>query len=386
MKIIHTSDWHIGKVINERSLLDDQAEVLTAWISQVAEMEPDLVIIAGDLYDRSLPNRESVHLCNQLLTQMSEEIACPICIISGNHDSGERIDYASAILEKEGLYLEGMVKKEIRRVCLEEADVYLLPYSDYGQIQKLYPDQTIRSMADALAVQIQTIKAGDWRPDRLNLLVFHGYVTNVDLDEAGADLEHTESERPLSMGNSAYVPADLFEDFDYVALGHLHGRQFVKNQHIYYSGSPLKYSKSEARQRKVFLEVDLTKEDLTVTPHPIQPKYDLRQVKGTFEDLMADQSDDYLYVELTDAQPVHEAMARLRQVYPHIMALTYSALEVDQPQSETGYQAQQKEALDQVFADFYEDQTGQVLTAYQEQVVKQIMAEAQGRGEEAGDQ
>lgn len=382
MKIIHTSDWHIGKVINERSLLADQEEVLTAWISQVAEMEADLVIIAGDLYDRSLPNRESVHLCNQLLTQMSEEISCPICIISGNHDSGERIDYASAILEKEGLYLEGMVKEAIRCVRLEEADVYLLPYSDYGQVQKLYPDQSIRSMEDALRVQIQTIKSGDWRPDRLNLLVFHGYVTNVDLEEAGADLEHTESERPLSMGNSAYVPADLLADFDYVALGHLHGRQYVKNQHIYYSGSPLKYSKSEARQRKVFLEVDLTKESLSVTPHPIQPKHDLRQVKSSFEELMAGQSDDYLYVELTDSQPIHEAMSRLRQVYPHIMALSYTALEVDQPGPETSYQAKPKEALDQVFATFYKDQTGQSLTAYQKQLVSKILAEARERGEE----
>ncbi|KAA9302275.1 MULTISPECIES: exonuclease SbcCD subunit D [Aerococcus] len=382
MKIIHTSDWHIGKVINERSLLADQEEVLTAWISQVAEMEADLVIIAGDLYDRSLPNRESVHLCNQLLTQMSEEISCPICIISGNHDSGERIDYASAILEKEGLYLEGMVKKAIRCVRLEEADVYLLPYSDYGQVQKLYPDQSIRSMEDALRVQIQTIKSGDWRPDRLNLLVFHGYVTNVDLEEAGADLEHTESERPLSMGNSAYVPADLLADFDYVALGHLHGRQYVKNQHIYYSGSPLKYSKSEARQRKVFLEVDLTKESLRVIPHPIQAKHDLRRVKASFEELMAGQSDDYLYVELTDSQPIHEAMSRLRQVYPHIMALSYTALEVDQPGPDTSYQAKPKEDLDQVFATFYEDQTGQTLTAYQKQLVSKILAETRERGEE----
>lgn len=372
MKIVHTADWHIGKVVNNHSLIEDQRAILDDWLKQTIALEPDLVIMAGDLYDRTLPSGETVQLVNETLTKMSQELTCPISMIAGNHDSGERVGYAAGLLAGQGLYMAGNASADIQKVELAEADVYLLPFSDHLTIKRLYPEATIYSIEDATKVQVAQIKE-NWDPSRLNIVLYHGYVTAGAVEETGEDLEKSESERPLSIGTSEYVPSTVFEGFDYVALGHLHGPQQVGSPRIRYSGSPLKFSKSEVNHRKGFLEIDLDKETdaIEVVKHELQPIKDMRVIRGQFEDLLQGQSNDYIFFELTDAYAQHEAMNRLKKRYPNAMSLEYIALENRQRQDLKAkrHEVQATPVWDQ-FAQFYENNTDQALSSFQEEIVR----------------
>lgn len=170
MKIVHTADWHIGKVVNNHSLIEDQRDILDDWLEQTVALKPDLVIMAGDLYDRTLPSGETVQLVNEMLTKMSQELACPICIIAGNHDSGERVGYAAGLLSGQGLHMAGVPSTEIQKVEVGDADVYLLPFSDHLTIKRLYPEETIHSIEHATKVQIARIK-DNWDPSRVNIIL-----------------------------------------------------------------------------------------------------------------------------------------------------------------------------------------------------------------------
>ncbi|KAA9293109.1 exonuclease SbcCD subunit D [Aerococcus urinae] len=386
MKIIHTSDWHIGKIVNDRSMLADQEVVFHQLIDEFKALEPDLVIIAGDFYDRSLPSRDSVRLANELIDRLMVELTCPVAIIAGNHDAGERIAYGARAYERQNVHLAGLPQKVPQSVELDGARVYLLPYADYQVIRELYQDPTIDSLEKAAAKQVQAIKGQEsFDPDQLNLIVYHGYVTSSSLDEAGADLEESESERPLSIGTTEYVPSRVFQDFDYVALGHLHGAQRVKGEQVRYSGSPLKYSKSEAHHHKQYLEVDLTKESIQVTKHMIQPQHDVRVIKTSFDQALTGQSEDYIYFELTDQTPVHDGMNRLRENYPNIMNLEYVNIgqvsaQLEGKISKDKLSRQVADPLE-LFADFYQETLGQTLTEAQNQAVEAAWLAAQ-KGQE----
>ena len=374
MKIVHTADWHIGKVVNNHSLIEDQAAILDEWLAQTVALKPDLVVMAGDLYDRTLPSSETVQLVNEMLTKMSQQLACPICIIAGNHDSGERVGYAADLLSGQGLYMTGVASSEIQKVELDEADIYMLPFSDHLTIKRLYPEETIHSIEDATKVQVARIKE-DWDTSRLNIILYHGYVTAGAVENAGEDLEKSDSERPLSIGTSEYVPNSVFDDFDYVALGHLHGAQQVGNTRIRYSGSPLKFSKSEVNHHKGFLEIDLNKDNNTieVEKHALKPTKDMRVIRGQFETLLQGQSDDYIFFELTDAYAQHEAMNRLKKRYPNAMSLEYVALENKYQQNlkEKRHEIQATPVWDQ-FAQFYQNNTDQELSEFQAKIVGDI--------------
>ncbi len=374
MKIVHTADWHIGKVVNNHSLIEDQAAILDDWLAQTVALKPDLVVMAGDLYDRTLPSSETVQLVNEMLTKMSQQLACPICIIAGNHDSGERVGYAADLLSGQGLYMTGVASSEIQKVELDEADVYMLPFSDHLTIKRLYPEETIHSIEDATKVQVARIKE-DWDTSRLNIILYHGYVTAGAVENAGEDLEKSDSERPLSIGTSEYVPNSVFDGFDYVALGHLHGAQQVGNTRIRYSGSPLKFSKSEVNHHKGFLEIDLNKDNNTieVEKHALKPTKDMRVIRGQFETLLQGQSDDYIFFELTDAYAQHEAMNRLKKRYPNAMSLEYVALENKYQQNlkEKRHEIQATPVWDQ-FAQFYQNNTDQELSEFQAKIVRDI--------------
>lgn len=374
MKIVHTADWHIGKVVNNHSLIEDQAAILDDWLAQTIALKPDLVVMAGDLYDRTLPSSETVQLVNEMLTKMSQQLACPICIIAGNHDSGERVGYAADLLSGQGLYMTGVASSEIQKVELDEADVYMLPFSDHLTIKRLYPEETIHSIEDATKVQVARIKE-DWDTSRLNIILYHGYVTAGAVENAGEDLEKSDSERPLSIGTSEYVPNSVFDGFDYVALGHLHGAQQVGNTRIRYSGSPLKFSKSEVNHHKGFLEIDLNKDNNTieVEKHALKPTKDMRVIRGQFETLLQGQSDDYIFFELTDAYAQHEAMNRLKKRYPNAMSLEYVALENKYQRNlkEKRHEIQATPVWDQ-FAQFYQNNTDQELSEFQAKIVRDI--------------
>lgn len=379
MKIIHTADWHLGRKLHEYQLLTEQASLLHAWIDEIKALQPDLILHAGDLYDRSLPSQESVALADALLTRLSQEIGVPTLIISGNHDSGSRLNYMKEFARSANLYLCGLPMREIECVSVGEADIYMLPYSDYSVIREFYPQASIQSLYDALKIQIAEIEQMV-KPERLNILMFHGYVTAYDLESecTGRDLSYSTSERPLTIGTQPYIPADLFKVFDYVALGHLHNQQQVGSWPIYYSGSPMKYSKSEAKQAKGYLEIDLTKNSLHVKKHAFKPARDLRIIHSSLADcLRGEASEDYLYFELTDKMPQHEAMAQLQQIYPHALAIEYVNLneQADFKPSQAISSLKEKSVF-QLFQDFFQEETNDTLSKDQEKLVKNLLDKA----------
>lgn len=366
MRILHTADWHLGKIVNEFSMLDLQKEYLEKLVEKVKELEVDVLIMAGDLYDRAIPPKEAVGLANKIFTQLTQELGIAVFVIAGNHDSNERLEYGSSLLSKSQLYIEGTSKKKIRKVEIGNTHFYLIPYDDHRKIRQIYEDKDIKNPEDALKKQIETIRE-DWDSDAVNILLYHGFIANMRADSG---LEESDSERPLSIGAVDFVPYELVKDFDYVALGHLHKAQKVGNERIRYSGSPLKYSKSEAKHQKQSLLIDISKDSFKLSPVKINHSKDLRVIRGEFLDILKDSSDDYLFFELEDKNYIIDAMNKLRQKYPYTMGLEYIH-QKEQEELEINHSKEKirKTSLKDLFSDFYEQNLLVPLNQEQEEAV-----------------
>lgn len=372
MRFLHTADWHIGKIVHEQSMLADQAYILEQLIEQVEEYEVDAVLMAGDLYDRSLPPKEAVSLVNQTLSRLINELEVPVFIIAGNHDSNERIEYLSGVAEAKQLYMEGTLKAHTRKVSLKEADIYMMPYADHVLIRQALDQPEIRTIEEAVAAQVeQIISSDEFDRSRINMVMFHGYV----ISGSRTSLEESDSERPLSIGTAEWIDQSIFDAFDYVALGHLHKGQKVGSNRIRYSGSPLKYSKSEAAHQKKSFIIDIDRDSLEVTPVPLIPKRDMRIVRGAFDDLMQqDWSDDYIFIELTDDMFIQDAMSRLRGQFPQILGLEYVNLRADQSTYQTARsQDLKRQSIESLFSDFFEQYTEHTLDEPRREVVREIV-------------
>ena len=372
MRFLHTADWHIGKIVHEQSMLADQAYILEQLIEQVEEYEVDAVLMAGDLYDRSLPPKEAVSLVNQTLSRLINELEVPVFIIAGNHDSNERIEYLSGVAEAKQLYMEGTLKAHTRKVSLKEADIYMMPYADHVLIRQALDQPEIRTIEEAVAAQVEQITSSDeFDRSRINMVMFHGYV----ISGSRTSLEESDSERPLSIGTAEWIDQSIFDAFDYVALGHLHKGQKVGSNRIRYSGSPLKYSKSEAAHQKKSFIIDIDHDSLEVTPVPLIPKRDMRIVRGAFDDLMQqDWSDDYIFIELTDDMFIQDAMSRLRGQFPQILGLEYVNLRADQSIYQTARsQDLKRQSIESLFSDFFEQYTEHTLDEPRREVVREIV-------------
>lgn len=372
MRFLHTADWHIGKIVHEQSMLADQAYILEQLIEQVEEYEVDAVLMAGDLYDRSLPPKEAVSLVNQTLSRLINELEVPVFIIAGNHDSNERIEYLSGVAEAKQLYMEGTLKAHTRKVSLKEADIYMMPYADHVLIRQALDQPEIRTIEEAVAAQVeQIISSDEFDRSRINMVMFHGYV----ISGSRTSLEESDSERPLSIGTAEWIDQSIFDAFDYVALGHLHKGQKVGSNRIRYSGSPLKYSKSEAAHQKKSFIIDIDHDSLEVTPVPLIPKRDMRIVRGAFDDLMQqDWSDDYIFIELTDDMFIQDAMSRLRGQFPQVLGLEYVNLRADQSTYQTDRsQDLKRQSIESLFSDFFEQYTEHTLDEPRREVVREIV-------------
>lgn len=372
MRFLHTADWHIGKIVHEQSMLADQAYILEQLIEQVEEYEVDAVLMAGDLYDRSLPPKEAVSLVNQTLSRLINELEVPVFIIAGNHDSNERIEYLSRVAEAKQLYMEGTLKAYTRKVSLKETDIYMMPYADHVLIRQALDQPEIRTIEEAVAAQVeQIISSDEFDRSRINMVMFHGYV----ISGSRTSLEESDSERPLSIGTAEWIDQSIFDAFDYVALGHLHKGQKVGSNRIRYSGSPLKYSKSEATHQKKSFIIDIDRDSLEVTPVPLIPKRDMRIVRGAFDDLMQqDWSDDYIFIELTDDMFIQDAMSRLRGQFPQILGLEYVNLRADQSTYQTARsQDLKRQSIESLFSDFFEQYTEHTLDEPRREVVREIV-------------
>ena len=320
MRILHTADWHLGKLFYGTYLTEDQAYVLEKqFLPLLKEEKIDAVVLAGDVYDRSLPPAEAVELFDEIATKVTADLKLPFLVISGNHDSPARLSFASRLLAPQGLYIAGELARLTGPVVLEDVAgpvaFVMLPYAEPAEVRHFLDDESIHSHQTALT------GLRDWECRQLpkemrTICVAHTFA-------AGGIA--CDSERPLSIGGTDQVDSALFAPFAYTALGHLHGPQKVTAETIRYAGSLLKYSFGEARQHKgaVIADID-AKGKADISFCEFSPRHDVRIVSGTFEDIMAaadDRTDDFILARLDDTQPILDGMAKLRRKYPNAMAL-----------------------------------------------------------------
>lgn len=321
MKFLHLADLHLGKRVNGFSMLEDQAHILRQILAILDDEQPDGVLIAGDVYDKSVPSVEAVGLLDGFLTELRAR-GVPVLLISGNHDSPERLAFGGRVMDSCGIHISPVYDGALAPVTLHDTfgpvHVWLLPFVKPAHVRRWFPDADIESYTDAMA---EAVAHMDIDTAARNVLVTHQFVT-------GGTRSGSEE---LSVGGTDNVDSGVFAPFDYVALGHLHGAQHIGRETIRYAGSPLKYSFSEARQHKSVTVVTLgEKGDVQVRTVALTPLRELREIRGSYDELTARSfyehttyRSDYLHLILTDEQDVFDAMSRLRTIYPYLMTLDY---------------------------------------------------------------
>lgn len=321
MKFLHLADLHLGKRVNGFSMLEDQAHILRQILAILDDEQPDGVLIAGDVYDKSVPSVEAVGLLDGFLTELRAR-GVPVLLISGNHDSPERLAFGGRVMDSCGIHISPVYDGALAPVTLHDefgpVHVWLLPFVKPAHVRRWFPDADIESYTDTVA---EAVAHMDIDTTARNVLVTHQFVTG------GARSGSEE----LSVGGTDNVDSGVFAPFDYVALGHLHGAQHIGRETIRYAGSPLKYSFSEARQHKSVTVVTLgEKGDVQARAVALTPLRELREIRGSYDELTARSfyehttyRSDYLHLILTDEQDVFDAMSRLRTIYPYLMTLDY---------------------------------------------------------------
>lgn len=371
MKFIHTADWHLGKLVHGIYMTEDQREVLQQFVNLVEAEQPDAVVIAGDLYDRSIPPTEAVELLNDILYKINVELKTPIIAIAGNHDSAERLSFGSSWYEKNQLYLTGKLTANILPVTIQGVHFYPVPYAEPGTVRHLLQDDSIHSHQDAMKAIVKKIE-DEMNPNEPNVLVGHAFVLGG---------KETDSERTLSVGGSGCVSADLFSSFSYTALGHLHSPDALKHDVVHYSGSLLKYSFSEVKQKKSVSIVEMEMDgSFTVRYHSLKPKRDMRELEGTLEQLLHPQfyeqqkTDDYIKVTLMDEGALIDPMNKLRQVYPNVLHLERKRDLVDiKKRSEIQSVRDEKKSEIERFEQFYEQITTATFDAEKRSLMTDII-------------
>lgn len=372
MKLLHLSDLHIGKRVFEFSMLEDQRAILEQILSIADEVKPDAVIIAGDVYDKSVPSEEAVQLCDSFLSALAER-HLQTFIISGNHDSSERIAFGSKLMCASGIHLSPVYDGTVKPVTLSDefgtVNFYLLPFIKPAHVRRYYEDEKIESYTDALRVVIEHMEID---ASNRNVLVTHQFV-------AGAS--RCESEELLVGGTDA-VNADIFSPFDYTALGHLHSPQNVGSKKVRYCGTPLAYSFSECGQQKSVSVVTLRKKgNLSVETIPLTPKRKFAAYKGSYLELAArdfyrdKNTEDYLAITLTDEQDIPNAMAKLRAIYPNLMRLNYDNSRTRSDRTLMQCKEIESKHPAELFAEFYENQNGSPMSEMQRKLVQQLIEE-----------
>lgn len=322
MRFIHTADWHLGRMFHNVSLIEDQAHVLDQLVDLVAAEKPDAVVIAGDVYDRTIPPNDAVRLLDDTLTRIICGAGVPVILIAGNHDSPDRIGFASRLLEGAGLTVRGAADANIEPIVISDADgevaFYPMPYTDTAQLRELFPDTPISDQQVGADVQMARLRA-TLQPNRRNVLIAHTYV------QGGTS---SESERPLILGGTSAIDANLFEGFHFVAMGHLHRPQAVVDGRIDYSGSLLKYSFGESDHQKSVSMVELSGTGpASVTRIPLKPCRDVRVIEGLLQDILQQGlndpgRNDYIHARLTDIGPILDAKAKVQTSYPNVLQVS----------------------------------------------------------------
>lgn len=373
MKLIHLSDLHIGKRVNEFSMIEDQKYILNQILEIIREEEPDAVLIAGDIYDKSVPSAEAVEVFDDFLVSLAEA-ELPVFLISGNHDSAERLSFGGRILEKSRIHVSPVYHGETAPVTLRDSwgpvRVFMLPFVKPSQVRAFFPDREIETYTDAVAAAVESMDVDE---KERNVLITHQFVTGS---------VRCESEE-LSVGGTDNVDAGVFEAFDYVALGHLHGPQSAGKETVRYCGSPLKYSFSEVRHQKSVTVLELReKGQVTVKTRPLTPRRDLEEIRGNYMEV-TDRSfyetldtDRYFHIILTDEEDIPDAVGKLRSIYPNLMRLSYDNRRTrgDRAPGELQPAGQKKSPLD-LFSDLYRMQNNRELSPRQAEFMKTLIEE-----------
>jgi DNA repair protein SbcD/Mre11 len=371
LKFIHTGDWHLGKLVHGIYMTEDQRFLLNQFIDVVAEEKPDAVVIAGDLYDRSVPPIDAVELLDEVLFKINVELNIPVVAIAGNHDSAERLSFGSSWYKHNHFYLTGKLTPDLRPVQVNGVNFHLVPYAEPGQVRHLLDDPTVHSHQDAMKALIGKIEE-NMNPNEPNVLVGHAFVLGG---------ETCESERTLSVGGSGCVTSDLFAPFSYTALGHLHSPDAIRHDKIKYSGSLMKYSFSEAKQRKSISIIEMNDNgSFSIRQRTLNPRQDMREVEGYLEELLDPQFyekqkvDDYLKVTLLDGGSLIDPIGKLRQIYPNVLHLERKIESLDQKHLSNfnSFKDDKKSEID-LFEHFYREMTTAEFTDEKREIMTGIM-------------
>lgn len=364
MKIIHTSDWHLGISLHNASLLEEQKNFVDFLAMTVKEQNIDAVMIAGDIFDHSVSSAEAISLYNETVTKLCNEIGIPVIISAGNHDGAARLASCSELLKKAGLFIFGKLSKEISMVEINDVDIYVLPYFNTDEVKALFPEHKISSYADAMNCVLTAIKH-NFKPGKRNILMCHCFVSGSVL---------SESDRAAMVGGTSVVPSEIFNGFDYVALGHLHKPQ-DRGYNIRYSGSPLKYSFSESEHKKSVTILNIG-EEITFEELEIVPSKDVRVIRGTYDEIIAlaeiDQKrDDYIKIEVSDKYAGMEAVELFRTYYNNLLNISGKISETE----ETSLTVEELYSLspDDILKRFYNEVTGSDLVEEQLQLFMEAM-------------
>ncbi|WP_407446544.1 exonuclease SbcCD subunit D [Fibrobacter sp.] len=388
MKFLHTADLHIGKSICEHSMLDEQRHILASILEAVRGEKPDALLIAGDVYDKSVPSAEAVAVLDDFLVRLSET-GTKVFVLSGNHDSAERIAFGGRLMENRGVYMSSVYSGEFAPVTLQdefgEVDVWMLPFVRPAMVRACLGSAEERDqVTDYTSAMRMAIAQMHFTPGRRNVLLAHQFVTGA---------ERSDSEE--NVGGLDNVDASVFDGFDYVALGHIHKPQNVAkdtagNARVRYSGTPLKYSLSEAGHKKSLTMVELAGKSadglagIEVREIPLTPKHDVREIKGAFAELVSPEFqrwqlaeglelDDFVYVKLTDENDVPDAVLKLRGIYPNLMMLDYDNERTRNQHVTVGDGKVEQKTPMELFGEFFSDMTKRELNEEECEFVQDII-------------
>ena len=376
MKLMHLSDLHLGKLVLEQSMIDDQKYILNQIIDIVKKEKVDIVLIAGDVYDKSIPTIEAVNLFSNFLTKLYK-LKVLVFVISGNHDSKDRLSFGNELFVDNGIYIEGIFNGNLRCETINDKygklNIYMLPFIKPVEIKRFYRDEIIDTYEDAIKC---ILKHSSINKSERNIIMVHQFVTSL-----GEAVIRSDSES-ISLGGIDNIDVTLFKDFDYVAMGHIHGPQKVGRETARYSGSPLKYSFSEVNQKKSVCIIEFnSKEDINISKIPLIPIRDMRVIKGPFDKLISkeivnlENKNDYLDVILTDDDYIINAIGKLRKFYPNILKLEYeNRISSNDVSDNIDIDKSNMSPID-LFSEFYKMQNGIELPAKKKKIIEEVIKE-----------
>ena len=373
---MHLADLHLGKRVNGFSMMDDQEYILNRILEIMEEEQPDGLLIAGDVYDKTIPPAEAVRRMDDFLTAVAAKHV-PVFLISGNHDSAERVAFGHQLMQGSGIWISPVYDGTIRHHTLKdrwgEVNIYLIPFLRPSVVRSFFPDVEIEDYTDALRTIIEDLQVDT---SRRNVVLAHQFVT-----AAGALPETCDSEQ-LSVGGLDRVDGSVFSPFDYTALGHLHGPQRVGSETIRYAGSPLKYSFSELHQKKSVTVAELrAKGETEIRQIPLQPRREMIELRGTFEKILeearkkGEPQTDYYHMILTDETDVVDALSRLREYYPNIMLLDYDNRRTRSQKEVEQLDRVEERTPGELFAALYEQQNGQEMDSDRKEYLDGLIRE-----------